>query len=139
MRFLLWSKIWSISVNVPCAFEKMQFCYCVECHIKAIYQICLTVLFMSFILNDFLFVPSATEKAILKSPTIVVEFFFFQISFSLCILKYSKACLLSAYLFKTVMYFLIHGYFTHYSSLTQIMFLILKPISVILIRHFHFI
>lgn len=63
---------------------KDVFCYCMECHIKVIYQICLTILFRSFILNDFLFVSSATEKVILKSPTIVMDFIFFQIFSLMC-------------------------------------------------------
>lgn len=107
--------------------------YCVECHINVIYQSCLTVLLKSYILNDFLFVPPASEK-VLKSTTIFLLWDFFHMYFEIF-----WSIFVGAYIFRTVMSFwcIDNIIIIYCSSLSLIIFLILKPTLCDTKRHFH--
>lgn len=86
LRFVLWAKIWSILEYVPWALDKNVCSTVVGC---SVLQMCIRFCWLKAFLSSIsllifcLVVHSIVERGVLKSPTIIVDFFISPFS-SIC-------------------------------------------------------
>lgn len=77
LRFVLWPRIWALLVNVHVHLKRM---YVLECSINPDQVSVIDSVVQVFpTLTDFLFVLSLTEGEVMKSPTVTVGLFLFQL------------------------------------------------------------
>lgn len=106
MRFDLWPNIWTVLVNIPCAFQKNTYL-----EVSGSGGVCMSIRLLIMLFSYILTFLSACSVNVCERS---VKIFYFSFSSCQLFFVYLEAILCGAYTFRIFYVFLLNWHFNHY-------------------------